>query len=149
VTHIEFTTGVVDPVRSCARLLAKVYAQQRVARVVTPDEATSERLDRLLWEEPPESFVPHVRLASPLAARTPIIIDHAHVHEGAHDVLINLALEPPPFFARFERLLELIATDEASIAAGRRRWNFYHERGYPLAHAVAGATARARPDGRS
>ena len=47
-------------------------------------------------------------------------------------MLVNLQATPPSFFARFERLAEIVATDELSIAAGRERWKFYKERGYEL-----------------
>ena len=47
-------------------------------------------------------------------------------------MLLNLHAEPPPFFSRFERLAELVASDERNVAAGRARFRFYRERGYEL-----------------
>jgi DNA polymerase-3 subunit chi len=47
-------------------------------------------------------------------------------------VLVNLHRDPPPFFSRFERLAEIVGTDEDSVAAGRARYRFYRERGYEL-----------------
>ena len=47
-------------------------------------------------------------------------------------MLVNLHPAPPPFFSRFERLAEIVGTDEADAAAGRERWKFYKERGYEL-----------------
>ena len=41
--------------------------------------------------------------------------------------------EWPPFFARFERLLEIVAADEADKAARRARaTRFYRDRGYEI-----------------
>ncbi|THA38965.1 DNA polymerase III subunit chi, partial [Streptomyces sp. A1136] len=54
-----------------------------------------------------------------------------------HHVLINLSGNTPEHFARFERMFEIISSDEADKAAGRDRYRFYKERGYPLSHFVA------------
>ena len=136
MTEINFYTAVANPLSAAARLVGKAYAQGRRVRVVTPDAATTAALDRLLWEQPVEGFVPHVTMTSPHVAVTPVIVDHSLTHEGAADVLINLAAEPPAFFARFERLFEIVGQDEALAAAGRERWTFYKARGYPVTHTV-------------
>lgn len=136
MTEINFYTGVQNPLRATAGLVAKAYAQGRRVRVVTPDAGATSELDRLLWELPPEGFLPHVTLSSPHAADTPIIVDHATTHDGAADVLINLTTEPPSFFARFERLFEIVGQDDVVAGAGRERWKFYKARGYPLSHTV-------------
>jgi len=136
MTEISFYTGVQNPLRATAGLVAKAYAQGRRVRVATPDAQVTAELDRLLWELPPEGFLPHVTLASPHAADTPIIVDHAATHDGAADVLINLTTVAPGYFARFERLFEIVGQDEAVATAGRERWKFYKARGYPLTHTV-------------
>ena len=56
-------------------------------RVLTPDAATTAALDRLLWLDPPLSFLPHCRMDSPIAAETPIWIDDALEHSGPAAVL--------------------------------------------------------------
>ncbi|MBL8310473.1 MAG: DNA polymerase III subunit chi [Burkholderiales bacterium] len=136
MTEIAFYSAVLNPIGSTAKLIAKIVAQQRRVRVLTPDAAATAELGRLLWESPAEGFIPHVTLASPHVAHTPVVIDHAATHEGTADVLINLGLTPPPFFARFERLFEIIGQDEGLANAGRERWKFYKERGYALTHTV-------------
>ena len=94
MTEISFYSGVANPLSATAKLVVKAYAQGRRVRVVTPDAAATATLDKLLWELEPEGFLPHVNLASPHAAKTPIIVDHAREHSGAIDVLINLGTEP-------------------------------------------------------
>ena len=49
-----------------------------------------------------------------------------------HDVLLNLANEWPPFFATFERLLEVVATAEEDKERARARYVFYRKRGYDI-----------------
>jgi DNA polymerase III subunit chi len=136
MTSIDFYTHVGDALGVAAKLVAKAWAQHGSVRVLTPDAQATDALDRLLWLQPATGFLPHCRLASPLASETPIIVDHRPEHEGPAAVLINLAPEAPPFFSRFQRLAEIVPADQAE--AGRERYRFYRERGYELrAHNLA------------
>jgi DNA polymerase-3 subunit chi len=130
VTTIDFYTHVDDPLAVAARLIVKAAAMHGSARVLTPDAATTDALDRLIWMSPPTGFLPHCRMDSPLASDTPVWIDHRLEHSGPAAVLVNLHPEPPPFFSRFERLAEIVGRDD--LAAGRARYRFYRERGYEL-----------------
>lgn len=130
MTSIDFYTRVADRLAVTAKLVVKAVAAHGSVRVLTPDAATTDALDRLLWTVPATGFLPHCRLDSPLAAQTPVWIDHRVEHTGPACVLINLHLEPPPFFSRFERLAEVVGAEDA--AAGRDRYRFYRERGYEL-----------------
>ncbi len=134
MTSIEFYTGIADPIAATHRLARKVYASGHRLRIATPDEATTALLDRALWETPEDAFVPHCALASPLREATPIIVDHSNDHDGPADVLISLCAQPPKYFARFERVFEVVGVDTALATAGRERWAFYKSRGYPLKH---------------
>lgn len=136
MTSIDFYTHVVDRLEVAAKLVAKAFAQHGSVRVLTPDAATTDALDRSLWLKPPIAFLPHCRLGNALARETPIWIDHLLEHPGDQhgraSVLINLHAEPPPFFSRFERLAEIVGIDDEDAAAGRARYRFYRERGYDL-----------------
>ena len=132
MTSIDFYTHVADRLAVAARLVAKAFAQHGRVRVLTPDPATTEQLDRWLWLNPAIGFLPHCRVASALAADTPIWVDHVAEHPGPAAVLINLDRAPPPFFSRFERLAEIVGADAADAAAGRERYRYYRERGYEL-----------------
>jgi DNA polymerase-3 subunit chi len=132
VTTIDFYTHCTDPLDVAARVAAKAWAQCGSVRVLTPDAETTVALDELMWKQPATGFLPHCRLASPLAPDTPILVDHVLEHEGPVAVLVNLHADPPPFFARFERLAEIVGCDDDAAAAARARWRFYKERGYEL-----------------
>jgi DNA polymerase-3 subunit chi len=132
MTTIDFYTHCADPLQVAARLVAKAWAQHGSVRVLTPDEAGTAALDGALWKTPPTGFLPHCRLRSPVAAETPILVDHVLEHEGPAAVLVNLHPAPPPFFSRFERLAEIVGSDGDATAAGRERWRFYKARGYEI-----------------
>ena len=132
MTQIDFFTNVAQPLKLAAKIIAKAWRSHGSVRVLTPDSDTTQALDRLLWLDPPLSFVPHCRMGSPIARETPIWIDERLEHSGPAAVLVNLHPQPPPFFSRFERLAEVVAADETQIAAGRVRFRFYRERGYEI-----------------
>ena len=50
------------------------------------------------------------------------------------NLLINLATEVPSFFSRFDRTLEVVNEQPEVQGAGRLRYRFYQQRGYPLHH---------------
>ena len=132
MTAIDFYTHVGSPLEVAARIVQKAWAQHGSVRVLTPDAETTALLDRLLWTQSALSFIPHCRLDSADAADTPVIVDDALTHDGTASVLINLHPQTPPFFSRFVRLAEIVATGEPAIEAGRTRYRFYRERGYAM-----------------
>ena len=101
-------------------------------RVLTPDHATTTRVDNLLWTVPATGFIPHCRLSSELVASTPVIVDDVLDHQGPADVLINLLDDKPAFFRRFTRLVEIVSDEPDDAARGRLRWQFYKQQGYTL-----------------
>jgi DNA polymerase-3 subunit chi len=141
MTVIDFYTHCADRFEVASKLVAKAWTQHGSVRVLTDGEEATTAFGRILWLIPATGFLPHCRLASPLAPETPILVDHDLQHEGPLVVLINLHPAPPPFFARFERMAEVIGADDASAAAGRERWKFYKARGYEIrAHDLSART---------
>lgn len=132
MTTIDFYTHCANRLEVASRIISKAWAQHGSVRVLTSGEDATVELDRFLWLWPATGFMPHCRLDSPLAGDTPIVIDHLLEHQGPAAVLVNLHASPPPFFSRFDRLAEIVATDEADAAGARERWKFYKARGYEV-----------------
>lgn len=146
MTQIDFYTKAEDRTLTACRIAAKAWQQGLRVLLLTPDAEATDAVDRLLWTTPSTGFVPHVRATDPLAAVTPVIVDHA-VEPLPHDeVLINLCRELPALFSRFQRVVEVVSTDEADSRAARERYRFYQSRGYPIRHHDLSALAR-RPAG--
>lgn len=114
------------------RLADKAY--QRGCRVFlhTSSAQEAQHLDRLLWTFREGSFVPHGLSGKTDPATTPVLIGNGEDIKEEHEVLINLHPEVPAFFSRFERLIEPIDREDAVRDAGRKRFRFYRDRGYPL-----------------
>jgi DNA polymerase-3 subunit chi len=138
MTRIDFHSNVPDKIHYCCRLVRKARAANCRVVLLAPDNRTLQVLDEALWTFSELDFLPHVATDDPLAADTPIVLTD---NDGAalphHQILINLTPATPAHFARFERMFEIIGADEADKAAGRERYRFYQQRGYPLSHFVA------------
>ena len=132
MTRIDFYRYADDKQRLACRLAAKAYAKPSKLVVYSPDAKVLASFDRALWSFTATGFVPHCFAASPLAAETPIVLAASGDALPHHDVLLNLADEWPPFFASFERLLEIVATDDADKNLARARYSFYKKRGYEI-----------------
>lgn len=132
MTRIDFYRYAGDKQRLACRLAAKAFAKPAKLVVYSPDAKVLADFDRSLWTFQATGFVPHVFADSPLAAETPVVLASSGESLPHHEVLLNLADEWPPFFASFERVLEIVGTDEADKARARERWSFYKKRGYEL-----------------
>jgi DNA polymerase III subunit chi len=132
VTQIDFYTHVSDKLHTACQLVAKAYERKLKVLVFTPDASTSNKLDTMLWTTSAIGFIPHAQAGNTIAEETPIIIDHQGETLNHDDLLINLRIEWPPFFSRFQRLIEVVSLEENDRLAARERYTFYRDRGYPI-----------------
>jgi DNA polymerase-3 subunit chi len=132
VTRIDFYRYAEDKLKFACRLAARVYDKPSRLVVYSDDRARLAEFDRALWTFQATRFVPHCFVESPAASETPVILAASGEALPHHEVLLNLSSEWPPFFATFERLLEIVATDEDDKASARKRYSFYRERGYDI-----------------
>jgi DNA polymerase III subunit chi len=141
VTSIDFYFNAPDRVEVACRLAAKAFAQRKRLLIYAPQHELAQRLDKLLWTQPAIGFLPHCAAHDRLAPQTPLLIAQDEASPGGCGVLLNLSEDCPPHFERFERLLEVVAADEAQRQAGRGRYRFYRDRGYSIAtHDLATAS---------
>ncbi|MFZ9406896.1 MAG: DNA polymerase III subunit chi [Burkholderiaceae bacterium] len=146
MTRIDFHFNAADRLAYACRLVRKVHraGHRIVVQCDAPELLRS--LNEALWTFSPQDFIPHVLATDTLADRTPVLLADAEVPASLdmHEVLINLGRSTPAGFSRYERLIEVIGLDPADREAGRERWRFYRDRGYPLhTHdlSASGATA--------
>jgi DNA polymerase-3 subunit chi len=138
MTRIDFHSNVPNKIAYCCRLVRKARAANCRIVLLTQNRSELAQLDQALWTFSELDFLPHVTANDPLAATTPVILtDSEDVELPHYQILINLSSNTPANFARFERMFEIISADDADKAAGRERYRFYQQRGYPLTHYVA------------
>lgn len=119
------------------KLAEKAFRHDKAVFIHSDDNALLQLLDNQLWQFRADSFVPH-RLLGADEIVNKVDSDPVQLSSGepANDrhVLINLASTVPTFFSRFERTLEVVNQAENVRDAGRERYRFYQQRGYPLHH---------------
>lgn len=135
MTRVDFYVGKTSSLQArlllTCKLVEKACRQNMHTYIHTDATATSTRLDDMLWTFNDLSFIPHA-LAPTTEKGVNVQIGHQHEPMENCDFLINLSNEVPEFFPRFERLAEIIDQEEAILHAGRKRYQFYRDRGYNL-----------------
>lgn len=136
MTEIAFHFNAPDKLGYACRLLRKAFnAQAQV--VVLATSADIATLDAQLWTFSALEFIPHCHAqAQPeLLQASPIVLTSSlEMSAGLphHQVLVNLDLEVPMGFEKFERVVEVVTLNDEERQMARRRWKHYADRGYPI-----------------
>ena len=134
MTRVDFyvvkSSGAEARLSVAARLTEKALGRGHRVFINCDSRGQLDTLDEYLWRFKPSSFVPHCPASS--GPEEQVVLGFEDAPRSHNDVLINLALAPPSFFARFERVAEVVTQDEDSLQALRDAWRHYQDRGYPL-----------------
>jgi DNA polymerase-3 subunit chi len=128
--YVMQTSDPGQRLRVAARLADKAFQRGHRIFINATDEAQATEINELLWSFRPASFLPH-GLHGQEHSET-IAIGWGQEPNNHNDLLINLQLEIPSFFSRFARVAEVVTQEPDSLAALRKSWTFYKERGYQL-----------------
>ena len=137
MTSIDFHFNTPNRLEYACRLTRKILNAGQ-AQIETPlavfctDRARLDEYDDLLWSLWPEEFIPHAHASLSEAQDSPIILLDSDIKLHSHTLLLNLYDAPPPFFARFVRLFEVVSQDEDDKTKARARFSFYRDRGYDI-----------------
>jgi len=139
MTRIDFHTNIADKVAYACRLARKAFGAHHRIVVLADDAQQLAELNTAMWTFSTTDFLPHVLAGDVLAEHTPIILTDNDEAELPHtELLVNLSRRAPSRVDRFERMIEVISSDEDDAAAGRKRYVAYKQQEYPLTHFVAG-----------
>ena len=119
------------------KIVQKVRDKNLKALVRTSDTANSEAMDRLLWTFRQKSFIPHAIITEgELPWKDyPVQISHVHHCPSQANVLINLQEGADRQCLEYERVVELVGSDQTDKDSGRQRYRYYRDQGLePLAH---------------
>jgi DNA polymerase III subunit chi len=136
MTEVSFHFNAPDKLGYACRLLRKAFnAKARVVVLANANDLAT--LDAQLWTFSALEFIPHCHAqAQPdLLQASPIVLtstleDSAQLPH--HQVLVNLDMNLPMGFEKFERVVEVVTLDEEERQQARRRWKHYADRGYPI-----------------
>ena len=145
MTAVAFHFGAPDKLAYVCRLLRKAVGSGSKVLVVAESDML-QRIDADLWAVSPTDFVSHGFAADSheLAALSSVVLaTQLELNSNHSQVLLNLTDELLPGFENFERLIEVVSTDDADRQSARRRWRAYTEKGYQITRhdlALKGAT---------
>ena len=137
--RVDFHFNVPDRLAYACRVVRKARAAGKTVVVWTASDARLSRFDQQLWTFSSLDFIPHVRVSSPLATDTPVLLTTDAASAPAADVLLLLDDEPPPdhqaLFSRYERVIDVVSNVEDERLAARSRFKLYRDQGLePTAH---------------
>ncbi len=122
---------------TACRLLEKAYLKKHRVFVYCSHQQDAEHLDELLWTFKPDSFIPHHLQDEGPEPPPPIQIGYQAEPRGFTDILLNLSTTVPPFFTRFQRVIEIVPADETAKAISREHFRIYRQAGAePKTHSV-------------
>lgn len=116
--------------RFLCRLVEKIRALGHEIFVHTANQSEAQRIDQLLWEFRPESFIPHHLIDETPAA--PIQIGWGQQRPQHKDVFINLDLDIPEDALQFGRILEIVVQSEDILTSTRANYKRYQESKIPI-----------------
>ena len=140
-TRVTFYVKVPHRWRFLHRLLeTRILPGGMTAVILAGDEKTAEELDAFLWTFREESFLPHARTGDGWAKGTPVLIadELPPTHDLRADVLVDWSMTAADcpqcsrLVAAFPRLVEIVAADAESAAAGRIRFRKFREMGFAM-----------------
>ncbi len=117
-----------DRFNFACRLAGKLTALGHAFRIELSNSEQTEQLDRLLWQQPAESFLPHQ------------VHDNAIISEHAHDqpsVTINLGEKT---VADSERVVEIVIQKDEVLRHTRARFSAYRDLGWEVTSHKMGST---------
>ena len=118
------------------KLSEKAYLSGYRVYLHTSSAEQARTVDDLLWTFRQGSFVPHALSPASADDRSPVLIGcSASPPELANGIIVNLDLQPPPEFERFERVIEVVDQEPETLTRSRDRFRLYRERGFqPSSH---------------
>ncbi|PJO78928.1 DNA polymerase III subunit chi [Neisseria brasiliensis] len=134
-----FYTHVAQPAVFACRLAARAIRDGGRVLVWSDSADAIARLDRDLWQQDAESFIPH-EIWQPhetMPSETPVLLATGHTLPTlpADITVLNLspdfwtdALQPP------ERVLEIVGNSLEDLAEARERFRAYRQSGFDIEH---------------
>lgn len=136
MTEVTFHFNVADTLGYACRVVRTVAGKgNRV--VVTGEPELLKQLDVALWTFESVEFIPHCHArdaAAEVVAASPVVLSENARGTPHQQVLLNLGAGVPEGFERYERLVEMVGTDDQSRQDGRTRARHYKDRGYSVRH---------------
>ncbi|WP_318413223.1 DNA polymerase III subunit chi [Photobacterium leiognathi] len=122
-------------------LAAMSYRQGNKVYLLAANKQQAEQIDEYLWQQDPDSFVPHNLVGEGPNGGSPVEIGWATLrHTGHRATLINLAETAPNFAVTFAQVVDFVPCDEKLKQLARERYKVYRLAGIQITTAAATET---------
>ncbi|WP_318490146.1 DNA polymerase III subunit chi [Photobacterium leiognathi] len=122
-------------------LAAMSYRQGNKVYLLAANKQQAEQIDEYLWQQDPDSFVPHNLIGEGPNSGSPVEIGWATLrHTGHRATLINLAETAPNFAVTFAQVVDFVPCDEKLKQLARERYKAYRLAGIQITTAAATET---------
>ena len=123
-------SGLENRLEHTCKLAEKAQQEGFRTLIFCADDNMAAQLDHALWHYRADSFLPHCRSGDPLENEAAVILAIPPERVSTCDVLINLSTETIPDLPRgCSRDFEIVSPQTDVLAATRRRYTAYRERG--------------------
>lgn len=112
------------------KLAEQLYRKQLRIHLTAGDDAQLKLLDERLWTARDVSFIPH-EVSTELIANCPVTLSMGELNSEV-DILLNLGNSVPACLSQAQRIVEVINKQDEHVDAGRERYRFYKDGGYPI-----------------
>jgi len=119
-----------DPLLLVCELAKRAFESGQRALILARSADQADALDEKLWEFDEQAFIPHQIAGDDDDAITPLLIVAPGTTTADRALVINLRDECAP--GLFERVLEVVAADEAQRLGSRERWKTYKAAGFEV-----------------
>lgn len=134
MTEVAFHFGAPDRLAYTCRLLRKATATG-ARLLVRSSAADSAALDAALWSMTPTDFITHCDAvaAQDVRIRSSVLLVSPEAElDTSFPILVNLFDDVPAGFEQFQRVIEVVSTDEQDRNLARQRWKHYTGLGYTI-----------------
>lgn len=132
MTQVDFyIVPEANPFIFLCRLTEKIYRLGRKI-YIHAEEEDALKIDELLWQAEPSSFIPHQLMGESASPPPPVQIGFGTPRLIAHDVLINVAHQVPDFFHTFQRIIEIVPQNDRIKEYTRNHYRLYQQQGLSI-----------------
>jgi DNA polymerase-3 subunit chi len=117
--------------QNICRLATDYFRRGQSVFILVTTQTHAEILDELLWQQDPDSFVPHALSHEETAAQAPVEIGLGQPKRH-RQVLINVQPEIPANAGRFGTIIDFVPAEDAAKQQARERYKQYRAQGFTL-----------------
>ncbi len=112
-------------------LVTDLFRQNQTIFVLCQTQAEADMLDEMLWQQDPDSFVPHGLSEESTVMQAPVEIGTLQPRRF-RQVLVNISDAVSPHANRFAQIVDFVPVNESEKQQARERYKQYRALGFTL-----------------